>query len=167
MKKVLTVLTITILLVVMAGYVFAEEMAKEGTTSGKLIVTGKSQALSMGQQRVQMNYDVCGVIVTDDPKSPFNNRPIHAIGSLHAIKGDFQDSGFMVTNFPNGDKVFSTYKASGNFMTGAKGTYTYVGGTGKFEGIQGSGEFTRHSLGNATEDTWTSLNIMQINYKLP
>jgi len=33
MKKALTILTLTLFLIVTAGYVFAEEMAKEGTVS--------------------------------------------------------------------------------------------------------------------------------------
>jgi len=49
----------------------------------------------------------------------------------------------------------------------AKGTWTYVGGTEKYVGIEGGGEFTRYSLQNATKGMWTSLSLTKGNYKLP
>ena len=57
-----------------------------------------------------------------------------------------EETAFMVITPTDGDKLYATYKASGTLGKSAKGTYTYVGGTGKYVGIEGSGEFTRYSF---------------------
>jgi hypothetical protein len=59
----------------------------------------------------------------------------------------------------NGDKYWLTYKASGKMgkPTVVKGTFTYVGGTGKLTGIQGGGEFTRYTLQPPAEGKSASL----------
>ena len=86
---------------------------------------------------------------------------------MHAVKGVFEDTGFMVCTTTGGDKMYATYKASGTFGKPVKGTVTYVGGTGKCTGIQGGGEFTRYHLQNAKEGVWTSLTVTKASYKLP
>ena len=48
-----------------------------------------------------------------------------------------------------------------------KGTVTYVGGTGKFIGIQGSGEFSRINVRPAAEGTLQGYNRVKDHYKLP
>ena len=73
----------------------------------------------------------------------------------------------MVLTPTDGDKIYGTYKVSGTFGKPAKGTWTYVGGTGKYTGMGGSGEFTRYSLQNAAEGVWTSTSVINGNYKLP
>jgi hypothetical protein len=89
------------------------------------------------------------------------------MGTLHAVKGVFEETGFMVLTPTDGDKIYATYKGSGTFGKPVKGTWTWVGGTGKYVGIEGSGEFTRHALQNATEGVWTSMSITSGSYKLP
>jgi hypothetical protein len=44
---------------------------------------------------------------------------------------------------------------------------TYVGGTGKFIGIQGNGEFSRISVRPAAEGTVQGYNRVKDQYKLP
>jgi len=63
--------------------------------------------------------------------------------------------------------VCSIYKGSGTFGKPVRGTYTFTGGTGKYEGVQGGGEFTRYNLQNAAEGVWTSMSILKTSYKLP
>ena len=55
----------------------------------------------------------------------------------------------------------------GAFGKPVKGTWQYVGGTGKYEGITGGGEFTRISGRPAKEGTFQSNNINTGTYKLP
>ena len=68
---------------------------------------------------------------------------------------------------PDGDKVFATWKGSGNLGKDAKGTYTYVGGTGKYEGITGGGEFTRSGLQPPSKGVWAAITLFKGNWKLP
>jgi len=50
---------------------------------------------------------------------------------------------------------------------GAKGTATIVGGTGKYEGITGTAEFTRISLRPPEGGHFASFSISNISWKLP
>jgi hypothetical protein len=41
----------------------------------------------------------------------------------------------------SGDRVYATWNCTGVHLAGCKGTFTLVGGTGKFKDITGSGDF--------------------------
>ncbi len=167
MKKALTIIILTFFFLVTAATVFSEEMAKEGSSTGKNYVTGTFKVLPMGKEYLQMNYEGAGVIVDDTGKGFLHNAAIYALGAYQAVKGTFEETGFMVITPTDGDKVYATYKGSGTLGKVAKGTWTYVGGTGKYVGIEGGGEFTRYSLQNATKGVWTSITLTKGNYKLP
>jgi len=167
MKKALIMLIITFFLLVTIGNVFAEEMAKEGLESGKNYATGTSKALPMGEERLQLTYEGSGIYVTDIEEGLLNNSSVHFLGALHAVKGAFEESGCMVVTAPDGDKAFTSYKGSGNLGKSAKGTYTYVGGTGKYSGITGGGEFTRLHLQPPSKGMWSATTSFKGNWKLP
>lgn len=167
MKKALMLLVATLFLIATVENVFSEEMAKEGAITGKNYLSGTSKVLAMGQERLQMNYEGGGVTVNDTGKGFSHLAAAYVMGTLHVEKGVFEESGFMVITPTDGDKIYATYKGSGTLGKSAKGTWTYVGGTGKYTGMGGSGEFTRHALQNATEGVWTSMSLWKGNYKLP
>lgn len=167
MKKALMMLILTLFLLATAGTVFGEEMAKEGAFAGKNYLSGTSKVLAMGQERFQMNYEGGGVIVDDTGKGFSHLAATYVMGTLHVVKGVFEETGFMVITPTDGDKIYATYKGSGTLGKSAKGTWTYVGGTGKYTGMGGSGEFTRYPLQNAAEGVWTSMSVVNGNYKLP
>lgn len=167
MKRALITLILTLFLVAINGNAFCEEMAKEGTTTGKNFVSGTSTVLPMGEERLQINYEGSGVSINDSGKGFLDNSALYCVGSIQAVNGVFEETGFMVFTSIDGDKVYSTYKSSGKFGEPSKGTWTFTGGTGKYEGVQGGGEFTLHNLHNAKEGVWTAKSIWKNNYKLP
>ena len=167
MKKALMMLILTLFLFATAGTVFGEEMAKEGAIIGKNYLSGTSKILAMGQERLQMNYEGGGVNVDDTGKGFSHLAAAYVMGTLHAVRGEFEETGFMVITPTDGDKIYATYKGSGTLGKPVKGTWTWVGGNGKYAGIEGTGEFTRHPLQNATEEMWTSMSLTKGNYKLP
>ncbi len=168
MRKIFMVSVLVLVLSVVAAPVCGEEMAKEGTGSGKAYYTGASQMLPLGKARVQINYEGFGVGVTDSGKGLFHNASQHVLGALQIVKGAIEDSGFMVTTLTNGDKVFATYKCTGKVgkPTIYKGTFTYVGGTGKVSGIQGGGEFTRYSLQPPAKGKVASFSVSKSHWKI-
>ena len=167
MKKALMLLVATLFFLAVAGNVFCEEMAKEGSNTGKNYLAGTSKVLAMGQERLQMNYEGGGVVVDDAEKGFSHLAAIYIVGSMHAVKGIYEETGFMVITPTDGDKIYATYKGTGTLGKSAKGTWAYVGGTGKYNGMGGSGEFTRYSLQNAAEGVWTTMSVVNGNYKLP
>ena len=48
-----------------------------------------------------------------------------------------------------------------------KGILKFVGGTGKFVGITGTGEFTRHALRAPAKGVFASFAVAKSSWKLP
>jgi len=168
MRKTFMVSVLVLVLSVVAAPVCGEEMAKEGTGSGKGYYIGTLQVLPMEKERVQINYEAFGVFVNDTGQGLFHNSSQRVLGGMHIVKGAIEDSGFIVNILPNGDKVFMTYKGSGKMgkPTIVKGTFAYAGGTGKVSGIQGGGEFTRYSLQPPAKGKTASFSVSKSHWKI-
>jgi hypothetical protein len=151
-----------------AGTIFSEEMAKEGSGSGKTYWTGTYKVLAMGKEMAQMNYEGYGVNVSDTKDGLTHLSSTHVIGGMLIVKGNYEnDSGIFTYTLPDGDQIFATYNCSGSVVKGGKGNATIVGGTGKLVGITGTVEFTRHPLRPPAEDSFASFSIGSISWKLP
>ena len=168
MKKIV-IASVLALAVLIAFAPFSNaEMAKEGSGSGIQYIITKYNVLPMGKGVVQINYEGWGINQSDTGKGLVHNASTHIVGGLLLVKGVYKnDSGMICFTRPDGDQVFTTYKASGVAGKTGKGTFTYVGGTGKFVGIQGSGEFTRHSLRPPAKGFGASINVSKSNWKIP
>jgi len=150
-----------------SGLANAKEMAKEGTESGTMSYSGPVKLLTMGKELVQMNYEGLGVYIGE---GPMNNASFRFMGALQIVKGVYDnDFGLLVFTTPEGHKAFATYEAAGRIGAGGggKGTFRYVGGTGKLAGLQGGGEFTRISLRPSAEGTIQGYNKVKGHWKLP
>lgn len=167
MKKYSCLIFLVTLSLTMAATSAFSEMAKEGSYSGKNYSTGTSKAIPMGEERLHLAIEGSGIYVSDDEDGFLNNASIHFLGTLHAVKGVFEESGFMVFNVPDGDKVYATWKGTGNLGKDAKGTLTYVGGTGKYAGLTGSDEYTRANLPSPSKKEWAAITVHKGNWKLP
>ena len=63
------------------------------------------------------------------------------------INGNGKHQGYSSTTFEDGSTKFSSFEGITKEVEGGKsslfeGTYTYIRGTGRFEGIEGSGSYT-------------------------
>ena len=157
------------ILVVLGSFDLAQaQIPKEGTQSYVIGYSGTYKTVAMGQERIQVTYEVLGVIISDASDCILQNASLRCIGSYHVIKGAYEDdNGFCVCTRPDGDQLFTSYKASGRRGAVGKGTVTYVGGTGKFIGIQGGGEFSRINVPPAADGTLQGYNRVKDHYKLP
>ena len=168
MKKTVFVLILAIVLLAVFGPDAKAQGLKEASTSCNIVYSGTFKALPMGQERLQFTYEIMGVAIGDTPEDFHHNASFRCVGGFHAVKGEFKDdSGSCVFTRPDGDKIFSTYKAAGKMGGEAKGTFTIVGGTGKLVGIQGDGEFPRFAVRPAAEGTFQGYARWKGQYKLP
>lgn len=164
MKKIV-IFSFVLMFCFVSGLANAEEMVTEGTESGTMSFSGPVKLLTMGKERVQMNYEGLGIYIGE---GPMNNASFRFMGALQIVKGVYDnDFGLLVFTTPEGDKAFATYEAAGRIGTGGKGTFKYVGGTGKLAGLQGGGEFTRISLRPSAEETIQGYNKVKGHWKLP
>jgi hypothetical protein len=170
MAKVSTAVILALLCLIVTGPAIGEEIVKEGSGENTLVFSGTFNALPMEKERVQMNYEVFGLIPDAAPESPTYNATVHCLGALHAVKGVYEnDSGLCSYTRPDGDIVFATYKATGALGgRGGKGTWTFVGGTGKYVGIQGGGEFDRlPGFRSSGKGTFQGMNKSKGHWKIP
>jgi hypothetical protein len=168
MLKKSVVLILSLLILVTAGPVLAEEMAREGSISSRATWAVSMTALPMGEELVQINYDGYGVAASETGKGLLHNASAHVVGGMLIQKGIYNnDSGLICYTRPDGDQIFLTYKTSGQMGKGAKGTGTIVGGTGKFEGITGTMEFTRFQLRPPAKGAGASFSLGKGTWKLP
>ena len=168
MKRIILVSILALAVLVTFVPISNAEMAKEGTTSGKITWIVHYKLLPMGKERVQINYEGYGVALSDTGEGLLHNASCYTVGSAHSFKGHYEDdSSMVVCTRPDGDKIFITYKAAGQSGKVGLGSSTYVGGTGKFAGIQGSGEFTRYTLQPIKKGAISaSLNIAKSHWKI-
>ena len=83
---------------------------------------GTFKALPMGQERLQMTYEIMGVMIGDTPEDLLHNASLRCVGAFHAVNGEYtDDSGFCVATRPDGDKIFATYKTVGKIGRGPRG----------------------------------------------
>ena len=164
MKKIL-IFSFVLMYCFVSGLANAKEMAKEGTELGTMSYSGPVKLLTMGKERIQMNYEGLGVWIGE---GPMNNASFRFMGALQIVKGVYDnDFGLVVFTTPEGDKAFATYEAAGRIGANGKGTFKYVGGTGKLAGLQGGGEFTRISLRPSAKGTIQGYNKVKGHWKLP
>jgi hypothetical protein len=144
------------------------QVPKEGTISYTESLCATFKALPMGEERLQMTYEIFGVMIGETPEDLFHNASIRCLGGFHAVKGEYNNSsGFCVATRLDGDQIFVTYKMAGKVGRAYKGTYTIVGGTGKLVGIQGSIEYTGGAVRRAAEGTFQVYDRGKGHYKMP
>lgn len=167
MKKTITLLILSLVVLVAFGTETEAQITKEGIGSMTFVYSATYKALPMGQERLQMSYEIMGVIIGDTSDVLFHNASVRCLGALHAVKGESNNNGFCVGTRPDGDQIFWTYQSTGKLGAGGKGTSTIVGGTGKLTGIQGSSEYTDIAVRPAAEGTFQGYSRIKGQYKLP
>ena len=142
---------------------------KQGTTSGTYSHSGTFQALVMGSDHVQINYQDWGV-QQENPESTFPAKTAasRCLGAYHATLGAVDNhNGFCAGIDADGDQWFFTYEAAWTLASAQAGTFTYVGGTGKYQGISGGGTFTYQPLRPISEESFQGISLYKGKWKLP
>jgi hypothetical protein len=157
-----------LLLLIPAGTVVSAEMAKEGNGDYRSGKTTTPVYLPMEKERLQMNFEEIGVVVSAPENSPFHNASFRDIGTLHAIKGKWKGSGFIEWTRPNGDKVYGTFESEGVLGGKLKGVIKFVGGTGTCTSIEGTMEL-RNTPGikPAKKGVFHDISVGKFNWKIP
>jgi len=146
--------------------VMAGDIPKQGSFSGKAAFSSTQKAIAQ-VEHLQLNYEGLGIFMNDAGQGFLHNASIHAIGGFHAVKGVYEyDHSFMVWTDPEGDQAFLTHSAEGSLQA-AKATFKWVGGTGKYKGLTGGGEWSWISARPAVDGTFQGYFKMKGSYKLP
>ena len=84
----------------------------------------------------------------------------YEIGTVNLIKGEGTCQGFTQYSFPDGSTF--TQKWEGKIGARSEGTWTFIKGTGKFNGIQGKGTWKAYMM---SPERWYSDGVGE--YTLP
>jgi hypothetical protein len=168
MKRI--ILSSLVALILLVGFVpiANADMAMEGNGQYKGVYSMTFKALPMEKERVQMTYEAVGLVTEAPTDSPFYNATFYVMGGMHVIKGVFDYSGFIRYTCPNKDNIFATYIGSGEFGVGKKVTYTFVGGTGQYAGIEGGAELTGgKGFPHPTKTDRIGMSVGKVHWKIP
>jgi hypothetical protein len=170
MKRI--ILSSFVVLIFLVGFVpgASADLAMEGSGNYKSAMSGTSKFISVEKERLYMTFDVTGGIAEAPADSPLFNATFHALGALEAIKGAYKESGFVIYYRPNGDKVYTTYQATGTLgVPDRKLTLTFVGGTGECAGIEGGGELSGVGgiYNKPTKKVRVSMSVGEFHWKIP
>ena len=113
MKKTLLVLILGIVLLTAFGMEAKAQIPKESAGSQTWAYSGSYKGVPMGQERVQLIYVSLGVVIGYKYEVLSHNSSFRCLGALHAVKGEYNESGFCVWTRPDGDQIFGTYKGTG------------------------------------------------------
>jgi hypothetical protein len=168
MRKSLMALILTTVLLVCAVSV-AAEMAKEETGAGTNVYTATMTVLPLDKDRYALTYEALGVNTSDNGKGPFHNMSTRNIGVIYFDKGVGKLLGYIVMTAPDGDKILAEITEDKTLPppNPNRGTGKYIGGTGKFSGIEGTIEYTRYYVQPAKKGTAQAVSHSKSTWKLP
>jgi|GEM_PF-303563 len=145
------------------------EMAKEGTDSGVSIYTVTPTIVSLDKDRYAVEFELLGVYLSDAGKGPFHNMSSQCVGVIYYDKGVGKLLGYMVMTAPDGDKVLVEIKEDKALPppNPNKGTGKFLGGTGKFAGIEGTLEYSRYYTRPAKKGVAHAVSPSKYHWKIP
>jgi hypothetical protein len=144
----------------------AADMPKEGSDNltSVLLVTSYN-TIQQGTQTFE-TYEVDGVARNDTGGSMFNLFGARCVGMEEGPDpGKFTGHGTCTYTDTDGDNIFTPFSATG----GRRGTLELAGGTGKFAGITGNGEWRRIDPAPIKSDDKRGRVVvaLKVNWKLP
>ncbi|MFO1352064.1 MAG: hypothetical protein U1F68_15860 [Gammaproteobacteria bacterium] len=145
LKKILTGCAVALFLPVIGG---AEPLAKTGTYSGKFLWSEHDSIIEIEKDHMYLVGVQQGVFL-NDAGSGFLHRAVGVCSVQGMIEKDkFTFSGYCHATDKDGDKAILQWACpppqSGDRCVG---TFDWIGGTGKYAGIQGRSQFDGVNIG--------------------
>ena len=143
------------------------QIPKEGTLSGTVTYAGTQKVMPLDKDRFVMVYENMGVRLEDSGQGPFHAMSTRNVGVLYFEKGVGRLRGYITNMDKDGDQILIELTEEASQLTGpTKGTGIFIGGTGKFTGIQGSMEYTRTSMRPVADGTHQAVSKFKASYKI-
>jgi len=123
-------------LALLAGSAMAADLPKEGTVDTSLCFGGPMHLIAAAPGERLGSYVVKGGTSAGSPA--FDSMAVECTGIFEARAGATQSKGYCVFRDVSGDTIHGT-----DAITPEGYVFEYLGGTGKFKGISGSGRIER------------------------
>ena len=127
---------VTIGLALLAGAASAAPLPKTGSVKqAAYVVCRAAAAVDLGAAGSNSSADCTGIVRTPDRAQPLDNLALHCLEESVARKDGYKFTGSCVETDADGDKLYLTYEGP------ESGPVEVLGGTGKFKGIKGKGQW--------------------------
>ncbi len=159
------------IILVILSFLFVNFNTNADGHSGKIDLEGfgawSLNVMNAGNGNLSITYDGLFSGIAMNGTKFGNNSSVQCVGGLTTSKGKFNDeTGICKFLFPNGDTAFTKYIGSGEAGKSGSGTFEFIGGTGKYKSISGSGTVTRIQIQAAKKGFTQSRNVFKGSYKL-
>ena len=159
------------IILIILSFMFINSSVFAGGHSGKIHLEGfgvwSLNVMNAGGGNLSITYDGLYSGVAMSGTEFGNNSSLRCVGGLTASQGKFNDeSGICEFLFGDTGSAFIKYKGAGEVGKSASSTFEFIGGTGKYESISGSGTVTRVQIPSAKEGFAQSKNVFKGSYEL-
>lgn len=160
MKKIAAIHVVSLLFIGFCVDVLAEDLPKSGRFS--------IQSIFKAGAPVKFNNDyshntATGVTFNEKGSGPLHLGKVACSISSFTRKDINREIGFCTFEDKEGDSIFVQYTGTGNVKGEFGGVNDIIGGTGKFEGIRGTGPIACSNTNKKSEFPC----IEKFNYQLP
>ncbi len=116
--------------------------AEEEALKAMAVWHGDGQLYDIGENRALFVGEYRGILFVEDGKGRLDAATMVCPGTVETNleAGSTTGDGRCIMTGREGNKVFAKWSCSGNVIM-CKGTFTFTGGTGNFQGITGDNEF--------------------------
>jgi len=141
--------------------VAAEQLPKSGTISVHTGFKTSGEVMEVAEKRPQGHGSSIGVSFNDQGSGPLHGGPVACFWTFFTTDSGAKNKGYCAFGDSDGDRMFVDWSGTGS-ADGSQGVLELAGGTGKYAGIQGNGEWKCKDVGPNGQE-----NCMQrFNYRL-
>lgn len=113
-------------------------LPKEGSLDFNFCFAGTVEHLEVSPRLSTGSFQSYAALHSNPAGAAFDRQGARCFGTYTFVEGKHLGVGYCVHVDPDGDRWLQKWEAGPDFS----GTWSAVGGTGKYEGIQASGRFT-------------------------
>jgi hypothetical protein len=115
----------------------AESLPKTGSVKhAAYTICRSAAAVDLGEVGRNTSADCTGIVRTTDGSAALDNLALHCLEESVARKSGYKFTGSCVETDSAGDKIYLSYEGP------ESGPLEVLGGTGKFRGIRGQGQWS-------------------------
>jgi len=117
--------------------------AEEGTVKATASWHGQWRFFKVRDKQALFAGAFSGIMFVETKPSTLDTAKIVCPGMVEVNLNDGTQTGEgrCIITTPNNESVYAMWNCTGEYLAGCRGTFTLLGGTGKFERITGKSEF--------------------------
>jgi hypothetical protein len=118
----------------------AQNLPKSGTINIHTGWRASGDTVTVAENHMQGHGTVSGSAFNENGSGPLHLGPANCFYSFFLVDGSSKAKGYCAFGDRDGDRLFTDWEGIDG-AGGAKGINTIIGGTGKYAGIKGSGQY--------------------------